>query len=101
MFTRYLKTLDLDALSVSSVLIKNYLYNLKREQKTEAPIICFQNLKNFFLLNSEKWQVIHGEDFKICVDCKFKVSYRGSEITLSEVRNLAYEHDADVKKRCL
>ncbi|MGB0345499.1 MAG: hypothetical protein ACPGEA_02500, partial [Acholeplasmataceae bacterium] len=34
MFTRYLKTLDLDSLSASSTLIKNYLYNLEREQES-------------------------------------------------------------------
>ncbi len=96
MFTRYLKTLDLDALSVSSVIIKNYLYNLEREQESanymlsESEELLLTKLRE---VASDSWRRLQN-----MLTANLKVSYRGSEITLSEVRNLAYEHDADVRK---
>ena len=96
MFTRYLKTLDLDVLSASSTLIKNYLYNLKREQEnanymlSESEELLLTKLRE---VASDSWRRLQN-----MLTANLKVSYRGSEITLSEVRNLAYEYDANVRK---
>lgn len=96
MFTRYLKTLDLDTLSASSALIKNYLYNLKREQESanymlsESEELLLTKLRE---VASDSWRRLQN-----MLTANLKVSYRGSEITLSEVRNLAYEHDGNVRK---
>ena len=96
MFTRYLKTLDLDILSASSTLIKNYLYNLKREQEnanymlSESEELLLTKLRE---VASDSWRRLQN-----MLTANLKVSYRGSEITLSEVRNLAYEYDANVRK---
>lgn len=96
MFTRYLKTLDLDALSASSTIIKNYIYNLKREQESanymlsESEELLLTKLRE---VASDSWRRLQN-----MLTANLKVSYRGSEITLSEVRNLAYEHDVTVRK---
>ena len=96
LFTRYLKTLDLEALSQQSALIKNYLYNLEREQDSakymlsESEELLLTKLRE---VASDSWRRLQN-----MLTANLKVPYRDQVITLSEVRNLAYEHDPLVRK---
>jgi pepF/M3 family oligoendopeptidase len=96
LFTRYLKTLDLNFLSQQSDIIKNYLYYLEREQDSanymlsESEELLLTKLRE---VASDSWRRLQN-----MLTANLKVSYRSKTITLSEVRNLAYEHDALVRK---
>jgi pepF/M3 family oligoendopeptidase len=96
LFTRYLKTLDLNALSQQSARIKYYLYNLEREQESakymlsESEELLLTKLRE---VASDSWRRLQN-----MLTANLKVPYRDQTITLSEVRNLAYEDDALVRK---
>ncbi len=96
LFTRYLTTVDLNALAKKSELINKYLYNLELEQKeakhllSEKEEILYAKLRE---LASSGWSNLHNLS-----TANLPVQYRGKEITLSEVRNLAYENDQAVRK---
>ena len=96
MFARYLTTQDLDLLSTQSPLIKEYLYVLKLEQReakhllSEKEEILYSKLRE---LSSGSWSRLQG-----LATANLAVTYRDKEITLSEVRNLAYDYDPTVRK---
>jgi len=96
LLTRYLKSLDLKALSQQSSLIKQYLYNLEREQDSaqymlsESEELLLTKLRE---VASDSWRRLQN-----MLTANLKVPYREDTITLSEVRNLAYEHDQHVRK---
>lgn len=96
MFTRYLADLDLEELSKESELIQKYRFNLELEQKeakhllSEKEEVLYAKLRE---LASSSWGQLQS-----LTTAQVPVLYRGQEITLSEVRNLAYEHDASVRK---
>ena len=95
-FSRYLLSVDLDKLSAQSALIKKYQFNLSREQEsakhllTEKEEIMYSKLSE---LSSGSWSRLQG-----LTTANLPVSFRDKEITLSEVRNLAYDNDASVRK---
>jgi pepF/M3 family oligoendopeptidase len=96
LFTRYLETLDLDKLAEESQLIKQYIYNLKRIQEdakhllSESEEVMYAKLRE---LSSSAWGQLQG-----LMTANLDVDYRDQKITLSEVRNLAYEADQSVRK---
>jgi len=95
-FSRYLTTVDLDKLALKSPIIKKYLFNLKKEQKeashllSEKEEVLYAKLRE---LASGSWGMLQS-----LTTANLPVSYRDKEITLSEVRNLANDGDASVRK---
>ncbi len=96
LFTRYLADLDLSSLYEKSELIKKYQFNLELEQKdakhllSEKEEILYAKLRE---LASGSWGQLQS-----LTTANVPVHYRDKEITLSEVRNLAYESDPSVRK---
>ncbi len=96
MFTRFLETIDLDDLAKKSSLINQYLYQLKQTQEeakhliSEKEELLYAKLRE---LSSQSWGQLQG-----ITTANLPVHYRDKEITLSEVRNLAYEADPKVRK---
>ncbi|MBU1093697.1 MAG: M3 family oligoendopeptidase [Firmicutes bacterium] len=95
-FSRYLLGVDLDDASSKSDIITRYRYLLNREQEeakhllTEKEEIMYSKLRE---LSSGSWSRLQG-----LTTANLPVSFRDKEITLSEVRNLAYDHDASIRK---
>jgi len=96
MFSRYLADLDLNSLSQKSSLIKQYRFGLELEQKeakhllTEKEEILYAKMRE---LSSGSWGRLQG-----LTTANLPVMFRGKEISLSEVRNLAYDHDQSIRK---
>ncbi len=96
LFTRYLVDKDLDALAKKSELINKYLYQLKKSQEdakyllSESEEVLYAKLRE---LASASWGQLQS-----ITTANLPVAYRGKEITLSEVRNLANDGDASVRK---
>ena len=95
-FQRYLTSVDLDKLSKNSKLIRTYLYALKREQEdakhllTEKEELLYAKMREFA---SSSWSQLHG-----LTTANLSVDYNDKDITLSEVRNLAYDKDPLIRK---
>lgn len=95
-FSRYLATLNLEDLASKSTLIHTYFYQLTLIQNDAKHLL------------SEKEEVLYGKlrelassswgQLQSLTTANLNVSYRGEDITLSEVRNLAYDKDKDVRK---
>lgn len=96
LFTRYLKTIDLDKLAKQSKLINHYLFNLKKEQE-EAQYLLSEKEEVLYSKLSELGSSSWGQ-LQSVLTSNVNVNYRDQVITLSEVRNLAYEKDASVRK---
>lgn len=96
LFTRYLKTIDLDELAKQSTLINHYLFNLKKEQE-EAEYLLSEKEEVLYSKLSELGSSSWGQ-LQSVLTSNVNVSYRDQVITLPEVRNLAYEKDASVRK---
>ncbi|MCF7931498.1 MAG: M3 family oligoendopeptidase [Acholeplasmataceae bacterium] len=96
LFSRYLQTVDLDNLATKSEIIKKYKFLLDREQEdakhllSEKEEIMYSKLRE---LSSGSWSRLQG-----LTTANLPISFRGKEITLSEVRNLAYDNDKEVRK---
>ncbi len=96
MFARYLATLDLTILAKKSKTINQYLYLLKREQEdakhllSEKEEVLYSKLSE---LASSSWSRLQG-----ITTANLSVEFRGKEITLQEVRNLAHDNDATIRK---
>ena len=88
---------DLDALVKKSELCKEYEYFLK-----EAIDKCKHMLSDAEEEIAAMMNVYAGDgwgSFRDFVTSNVKVDYDGKQISLSEVRNLAYDKDADVRKK--
>lgn len=96
LFTRFLATLDLDDLAKKSEKIHLYLYQLKLSQEdakhllSEKEEVLYSKLRE---LASGSWGQLQS-----LTTANVPVYFRDKEITLSEVRNLAYEKDGSVRK---
>lgn len=96
LFTRYLEDKDLDALASKSELINKYLYFLQKMQKeakhmlSEKEEVLYAKLRE---LASGSWGQLQS-----LTTANLPVQFRDKEITLSEVRNLANDADASVRK---
>ncbi len=95
-FTRHLATIDLKELANESERIKTYFYILDREQKearhllSEKEEVLYAKMRE---LASGSWSNLQG-----LLTANLSVIYRDKVMTLSEVRNLAYDHDKTVRK---
>lgn len=96
LFTRYIKTIDLDKLAKQSKLINHYLFNLKKEQE-EAQYLLSEKEEVLYSKLSELGSSSWGQ-LQSVLTSNVNVNYRDQVITLPEVRNLAYEKDASVRK---
>ena len=88
---------DVDKLAAESELVDKYTYKLKKAK---------ENAKH--LLSDEVEEIIAELDMtgggawgrlQTFLTSTLKVDYEGKVVTLSEIRNLAYSPDADVRKR--
>ena len=95
LFTRYLKSVDLDDLRKKSKLIDNYYFNLYKQQESakyllsEAEEVMYSRLSE---LASSSWSQLQG-----LLTANLNIKYKGEDITLSEIRNLAYDKDINVR----
>ena len=96
-FTRYLKNINIEKLSEKSQLIKTYLFNLTNIKESakhllsEKEEILYARLSE---LSSGSWSRLQS-----MATANLNVLYEEENITLSEVRNLAYDYDPKVRKK--
>ncbi len=96
MVSRYIATLDLQELSNHSEIIKTYLFQLNEEKESarhllsEKEEVLYAKLRP---LSSGSWSQLQG-----LLTSNLNVKMGEKEITLSEVRNLAYDNDKDIRK---
>lgn len=95
--TRLIATLDIDALSLKSDLIKKYAYNLTRTQQS-AKYLLSESEENIVSklqeVASDSWRRLQQ-----MLTSNLKVTYNDTIITLSEVRNLAYDENQTTRKQ--
>ena len=87
---------DVDALAKESELIKEYTFLIKETKKR-----CSHLLSNEVEAMISAMDMTGGGawgDLQSYLTSTVKVDYNGKQITLSEVRNLAYSSDAKVRK---
>jgi pepF/M3 family oligoendopeptidase len=95
-FKRYLANLNLDELATKSELIKKYLFVLKEDQLdakhllSEKEEVLYAKMREFA---SNSWGQLHG-----LTTANLPIHFKGKEITLSEVRNMAYDSDPSNRK---
>jgi pepF/M3 family oligoendopeptidase len=95
--TRFIATLDIDDLASKSDLIKKYAYNLSRTKQSAAYLLSeFEEeiVSKLQEVASDSWRRLQQ-----MLTSNLKVSYDDATITLSEIRNLAYDADANTRKR--
>lgn len=95
--SRFIAGLDLQKLAKQSPLVKTYLYNLELTQKSakhllsEAEEVIYAKMRQ---LASNQWSQLQG-----LLTANLNVEFEGKTITLSEVRNLAYDHNKDIRRK--
>lgn len=95
LFNRFLKDIDLN-LYLNNEIIKNNLFQLQKIKKsskyllTEKEEIMYAKLQQ---VSSSSWSQLQS-----LLTSKLDVSYNDKTITLPEVRNLAYDNNAKVRK---
>lgn len=97
MISRWIKDVDLDALGHQSNLIKQYHYVLSLEQKASKHLLSEKEE----VLYAKLRQVASGQwgQLQSLLTANLPVELNGKTITLSEVRNLAYESDSVIRKQ--
>jgi pepF/M3 family oligoendopeptidase len=96
-FQRYLASVDLDKVKEHSSLIRKYLYLLKKDQEdathllSEKEEVLYSKMREFA---SSGWSQLHS-----ITTANLPVDYEGKEITLSEIRNMAYENDKEIREK--
>ena len=96
LFTRYLESVDLEALAQASDMVDTYHYQLLKMQEegrfllSEKEEILYARLRE---LSSSAWGQLQG-----LMTANLEVKYRDKTVTFSDVRNLAYDGDALVRK---
>ncbi len=95
--SRWIKDVDLDALGHQSDLIKQYHYVLSLEQKASKHLLSEKEE----VLYAKLRQVASGQwgQLQSLLTANLPVELNGKTITLSEVRNLAYESDSVIRKQ--
>ncbi len=95
-FSRYIADVNLDVLAKKSGKINLYLTILEREQEeakhmlTEKEEVLYSKLSE---LSSRSWGQLQS-----LATANLMIEVGGKELTLSDVRNLAYDYDAKVRK---
>jgi pepF/M3 family oligoendopeptidase len=96
-FQRYLASVDLNKVKEHSSLIRKYLYLLKKDQEdathllSEKEEVLYSKMREFA---SSGWSQLHS-----ITTANLPVDFEGKEITLSEIRNLAYDNDKDIREK--
>ena len=98
MFTKFLKDLDLDELASKSVLIKEHLFKLKRNQQNALHMLSDKEevlASKLQLVGSSSWGELQNK-----LTSNLSISVEGMEGTypLSSVRNMAFSADGNVRK---
>jgi pepF/M3 family oligoendopeptidase len=96
MVSRYIATLDLEELSKQSDLIKTYLFQLNEEKESATHLLSEKEEVLYAKLRplaSGSWSQLQG-----LLTSNLNVKMGDKEITLSEVRNLAYDNNKEVRK---
>ena len=93
----YAEIPDLEKVLTTSEIAKEYAFRLK-EMKEEAKYLFSDEVEAMItsmdMFAGGAWNKMHG-----FMTSTLKVDYDGGQITLPEVRNLAYSPDADVRKK--
>lgn len=87
---------DIDALAEESELVKEYIFLLK-ENKKEAEHLLSDEVEEMIssmdMTGGSAWSRLQS-----FLTSTLKVDYEGEQVTLSEIRNMAYSPDAKVRK---
>lgn len=95
LFTRYLRDINLDLYLDNEIIVDN-LFRLKKIQKSAKHLLSENEELLYAKLQevaSDSWSQVQS-----LLTSKLDVKYKGTIITLPEVRNLAYSSDAEVRK---
>ncbi len=95
-YDRYLATVNLDELAKESEQIKHYLTGLKRSQQEATHLLSEQEevlYAKLSELSSRSWGQIQN-----LATANLMIEVAGKELSFSEVRNLAYDHDQKLRK---
>ncbi|WP_025725338.1 M3 family oligoendopeptidase [Acholeplasma granularum] len=95
-FSRYLTTINLDELAKSSKLINLYVYNLKKDQDNAKHLLTEQEEDLYAKLSelgSRSWTQV-----QTLATANLMIEVDGKELTFSDVRNLAYDNDQNVRR---
>lgn len=87
---------DVDALAEESALVKEYSFFLKGIKKEAAHLLSDDAEEMYYSMDvtgGAAWRKLFG-----FLTSTVKVDYDGKQVTLSEIRNLAYSPDAAVRK---
>ena len=96
-FKKRIKNIDLDELSKKSNIIKDYLFNLKYIQTEAMHMLSDKEevlANKFQMVASESWSELQG---LLTSNLLVKVKGKSKKLPLSEVRNLAYDNDKDIR----
>ena len=98
-FTKFIKEVDLDVLKEQSELIKTYLFKLKKTQEEASHMLSDKEeilASKLNLVGSSSWGDLQSQ---LTANLSIKVEGFDEKMPLSSVRNLAYDHSADVRKK--
>lgn len=87
---------DLDALAKESEIVKEYLYLLEETKKRCSHLLSNEEeamIAAMDMTGGGAWGTLQSY-----MTSTVKVDYDGNQVTLSEIRNLAYSSDATVRK---
>ena len=90
-----LKDLDLDECAKQSSIIKDYLFNLKNIKEEAKHMLSDKEevmASKFEMVASDSWSYLQDQ-----LTSNLLVKVKGKKMPLSEVRNLAYDNDKDVR----
>jgi len=90
-----LKDLDLDECAKKSNIIKDYLFNLKNIKEEAKHMLSDKEevmASKFEMVASDSWSYLQDQ-----LTSNLLVKVKGKKMPLSEVRNLAYDNDKDVR----
>ena len=87
---------DPEALAEESALIKEYLFLIKEAKKESAHLLSDDAEAMIAAMNQSAGSA--WGDLQTFLTSTLKVDYDGKQVTLSEIRNLAYDKDPAVRK---
>lgn len=87
---------DIDALAEESVLVREYVFFLKENQKDASHLLSDEAEEMIASMNMSAGQA--WGKLQAYLTSTVQVDYDGKSVTLSEIRNLAYSPDAGVRK---
>ena len=88
---------DVDELAAKSELVKKYTYKLKKEKNSAKHLLSDEAeeiISQLDMTGGSAWG-----NLQTYLTSTLKVDYDGKVVTLSEIRNLAYSKDAEVRKK--